>query len=377
MAFPSDCKDLNPEHSSKPRVSILRHYDEDMDDTMDIKSLEHRIERGEKLVPLFRAMSAVQSNVYEPFLEFDHKAVTMHRCYEIATVLGVVFGATSVLFAVGGATIGDNPHFNPLYCELGTIALSLVAISTGKLARFKERWILARFKSERLRLLKFASLTHPDFWCDQPQFAQSEESLRKYVECISELTYDDAKRWAKRGVHPYPAVPPCKDKNYDVAMDELIEHYVPKRIGAQLNYMESHWGRLESNAIWTSVAIVVLYWGSFIFVACHIAFEWLHKRGDVPCTDTKALTLGGVFALLALILPIAAAGFRTFRAANEFERSESRHKATYDSLNWLAWEIQAESDRAKRFVLIGLAETVLEADCREFIRLLSEAEWYG
>jgi hypothetical protein len=80
MAFPSDCKDLNPEHSSKPRVSILRHYDEDMDDTMDIKSLEHRIERGEKLVPLFRAMSAVQSNVYEPFLEFDHKAVTMHRC---------------------------------------------------------------------------------------------------------------------------------------------------------------------------------------------------------------------------------------------------------------------------------------------------------
>jgi hypothetical protein len=374
----ADACEFPEERPSKPRVTPLRHYDEDMDDSMDIASFEKRIEHGEiKLLPLYRAMCAIQNAVYEPFLEFDSVAIKMHNWYELVTGTAVFFGALSVVLAIAEAT--SSPGFTKKHhltlAEFLAAAISLAAILLGLGANFKERWILARYKAERLRLLKFASLLVPSLWCEPPAFSKSERDLRRQVHCISELEYDDAERWAKRGVHPYAAKPPCSEE-HSKAMDELIDHYVPKRIGAQLNYLETHWGRLEFRGRLTSIGVQIAYWISFIFVGCHLVVQRLTERGDIAA-NADAEWIGAILAFTALILPIFAAAARTFRAANEFERSVLRHKATYDSLNWLAAEIEDEPDRARKFVLIGFAETVLEADCREFIRLLSEAEWYG
>jgi len=54
-----------------------------------------------------------------------------------------------------------------------------------------------------------------------------------------------------------------------------------------------------------------------------------------------------------------------------------RHHATYDSLSDMSKDLAKAGDLATKFRIIGFCETILEADCREFMRLVAEAEWYG
>jgi hypothetical protein len=66
-----------------------------------------------------------------------------------------------------------------------------------------------------------------------------------------------------------------------------------------------------------------------------------------------------------------------WRASREFERNARRHRATLDSLQKLEKELRDANSLAAKFRVLGFCELVLEADCREFMRLLCEVEWYG
>jgi len=74
---------------------------------------------------------------------------------------------------------------------------------------------------------------------------------------------------------------------------------------------------------------------------------------------------------------VAAAGFRSYRGSREFERNALRHQATRDSLEELERQLRTSSNLNDKFRLLGFCELVLEMDCREFMRLLCEVEWYG
>ena len=79
----------------------------------------------------------------------------------------------------------------------------------------------------------------------------------------------------------------------------------------------------------------------------------------------------------AAALPVIAAGFRSYRGSREFERNALRHQATRDSLEELERQLRTSSNLNEKFRLLGFCELVLEMDCREFMRLLCEVEWYG
>jgi hypothetical protein len=80
---------------------------------------------------------------------------------------------------------------------------------------------------------------------------------------------------------------------------------------------------------------------------------------------------------LAAALPVVAAGVRSYRGSREFERNALRHQATRDSLEELERQLRTSSNLNDKFRLLGFCELVLEMDCREFMRLLCEVEWYG
>jgi hypothetical protein len=85
------------------------------------------------------------------------------------------------------------------------------------------------------------------------------------------------------------------------------------------------------------------------------------------------------------------AGIRSFRASREFERNALRHRATLDSLEKLSDRMVETNAYAERFAIdekakaetlarqleiVRYCELVLEYDTCEFMRLLSEVEWY-
>jgi hypothetical protein len=372
MASPADCRESPDNSRTQHKGSEKFHYREDMDDARDLEFLEARVEGEEpRLRPLYRVMQIVQEAVHASYVKFDSKAVSMHWCYKWDSAFAVFFGGASVFFAVAEATKLWDGKIDTLLWELLMVFCALFFIAVGIAVGFKQRWILRRTQAERLRLLKFRSLTNPDLWCDGERHDKAVTALKFEVDCISTMEYSNSKSWAREGVHPSVVTPPCKDR-CEVAMDEFLLHYVPKRLDVQMEYLKSHWDQVELWGIGTATLVTFMYWGSFVLVFCHMLHAKLVELGYK--IDPS---YGSVLAFSALAIPVFAAGIRTYRAAHEFERNALRHKATYDSLRWLAEQFELADDREKKFEIVGFAELVLEADCREFIRLVSEAEWYG
>ena len=81
--------------------------------------------------------------------------------------------------------------------------------------------------------------------------------------------------------------------------------------------------------------------------------------------------------LVAASLPVLGAGFRTLRTAHEYARNASRFEATHDALSALSDRLRKAKDAPTIFRELGFCEQVLEADLREWMRLMVEAEWFG
>jgi hypothetical protein len=351
-------------------------YDDDMDDQIDLDRYECLIKHGQpQFEPLFHAIRIVQEKIFEAYSRFDADAVRYRKRYLWISILAVVCGATSVFFAVVEVMnlilpwdLFEAGHAEVIF-TLATIAL----IAWGLVKKYKENWILSRYKAENLRLLKFRKLTDPSMWCEPGDLDAAANELQEDVEEISAQKYEDAEAWAAKGIHPKAACAPCEDRCPE-ALHELVDYYVPKRLDVQIRYLERRSERQEQRGEGTSTIVMSLFWGSFAFVLAHIAVGFFQKPDNVAPHPLHVVDL---MALMALILPIGAAAFRTYRAANEFERNSLRHRATLDSLHALSHKLHAEKDLGEKFKLVGFCELVLEADSREFVRLVSEAEWYG
>ena len=350
-------------------------YDDDMDDQIDLDRYECLIKHGQtQFEPLFHAIRIVQEKIFEAYSRFDTEAVRYRKRYLGTSIFAVAFGATSVFFAVVEVM---NLRL-PLDLEAGRLEIlftlaTLTLIAIGLVGKYKENWILSRYKAENLRLLKFSKLTDPSMWCEPGDLEAAASELEEDVEEISGQKYDDAKVWASKGIHPKAACAPCENRCPE-ALHELVDYYVPKRLEVQIRYLERRSERQEHLGERYSTAVLALFWGSFAFVLAHIAVGIFEKPDYTPRHPLHVLDL---LALAALFLPILAAGVRTYRAANEFERNSLRHRATLDSLHALSRKLHAEKDLGEKFKLVGFCELVLEADSREFVRLVSEAEWYG
>jgi hypothetical protein len=338
-----------------------------MDDTMELYLYEQCIAKGcTELKPLYNALKVVQDAIYEPFCRFDRQAVENRRWYETISILAVVFGAASVLIALTGS-LAELYHFSKYWIvEAAAASLTVICIVVGWLAGFKDQWLVSRCKAERLRLKKFEKLLNPELWCEPPDLDSASEKLKREVHEISVENSEKAREWAQSATELHLAGAPCIDR-CERSLAELVDYYVPKRLRMQMAYLEQRWPKDEKRGGVTAMFVNLFFFGGFFFVLVHLAMHSVQEHEKMTAW----------FAAAALGLPIVAAAIRTFRASREFERNAMRHHATFDSLSAMSSELAGAKDLETKFRIIGFCETILEADCREFMRLVAEAEWYG
>jgi hypothetical protein len=379
MPEPAKAPASIPVVSGAPQ-SRHRAATEDMDDTVELDRYKSRIEHGEtKYEALHTALSLLQKAIHQPFRRCDRRAIRYQKLYQGVAILAVVFGALTIVLAILEFIV--RPLEPPIltWGEPGTAGLTLVFIGVGTFCKLKEKWLTARYKAENLRLLKFRKLTDSRLWCPPVDRARLEEELRDEVDKLEAQNYEEAKAWSSQGAHPCLCGPPSADNcDTEKALHELIDYYRLKRLHVQMHYLARKSKSDERSGSWTGLLVQTLFFASFAFVVAHVAVHVnaiLAAKDGAKAQESPFLTQCLIGA--AIGLPVFAAGFRTYRASREFERNALRHRATLDSLETLEEELRETKLLAEKFRLLGFCELVLEADCREFMRLLCEVEWYG
>jgi Protein of unknown function (DUF4231) len=368
--------------TAAPNAALRGHRapTEDMDDTVELDEYKGRIERGElEYAPLHSALSLLQKTIHKPFRRCDRKAIGYQKLYQWVAILAVGFGALTILLAILEFIVKPPEPSVLTWGEPGTAALTLVFIAVGTFCKLKEKWLTARYKAENLRLLKFRKLTDSRLWCPPIDMALLEEELRDEVDKLEAQNYEEAKAWAAQGAHPCLCGPPSSDGcDTDKALHELVDYYRLKRLHVQMHYLSRKSKSDEKSGSWTALLVQALFFASFAFVLAHVMVHVaviLGAKGGTEAEERPFLEQCLIGA--AAGLPVVAAGFRTYRASREFERNALRHRATLDSLEKLEEELRETKALAEKFRLLGFCELMLEADCREFMRLLCEVEWYG
>jgi hypothetical protein len=369
--------------ASDATQSRRRAPTEDMDDTVQLDEYKNRIEHGEpEYAPLHSALSLLQKTIHRPFRRCDRKAICYQKLYQVVAILAVVFGALTILLAILEFIVKPPEPLILTLGEPGTAGLTLACIAVGTFCKLKEKWLTARYKAENLRLLKFRKLTDSRLWCPPIDMALLEEELRDEVDKLEAQNYDEAKAWSSHGAHPCLCGPPSADGcDTDKALHELVDYYRLKRLHVQRHYLSRKSKSDERSGSWTALLVQTLFFASFAFVLAHVMVHLATKPAKPEAkveskVEDRPLSEQWLIALAAG-LPVAAAGFRTYRASREFERNALRHRATLDSLETLEEELRGTKELAEKFRVLSFCELVLEVDCREFMRLLCEVEWYG
>jgi hypothetical protein len=392
-----------------------RSAKDDMNDAAELKEYEILIEQGHhaKYRPLFNALSLVQDAIHLPFTRCDKQALYQQKWYQFISIAAVLGGAVTILIAIF-EFIFRSREVPLTWTEAVVAAVTLLLIGIGQGFQFKEKWLTARYKAENLRLLKFRTLTDSRLWCPPFDMKLLREELEDEVHTLEAHNYENAKAWASEGVHPRICAPPCETP-CEGALHELIDYYRPKRLHSQTEYLSQKAKKSEGKGAWTARVVRWLFFTSFAFVLTHVVLQLhaqfeKHEAQEVAAQAAKEYgtnarldgavatrtTSGGsetgtaanaasaddaLFTMiligLAAALPVAAAGFRSYRGSREFERNALRHQATRDSLEELERQLRTSSNLNDKFRLLGFCELVLEMDCREFMRLLCEVEWYG
>ncbi|MGA8023676.1 MAG: DUF4231 domain-containing protein [Candidatus Acidiferrales bacterium] len=353
-----------------------------MDDTVELNDYDGRIEDGHaEYAPLHNALALLQSTIHAPFRRCDREAIRYQKWYQWTAIFAVFFGALTILLAILEFIVKPPEPRILTWGEPATAGLTLLLIGVGTFGKFKENWLTARYKAENLRLLKFRKLTDSRLWCPPIDMGLLAEELQDEVRQLEAQNYEEAKEWASQGVHPCVCGPPCTD-TCDEALHELIEYYRPKRLHVQMRYL-SRKSKADEESGWrTAILVQTIFFASFAFVLAHVALHVNAILAAKAAATAGAKAEASTFLEQCLIgaavaLPVFAAGLRTFRASREFERNALRHRATLDSLETLEAQLRESKDLAEKFRVLGFCELVLEADCRDFMRLLCEVEWYG
>jgi hypothetical protein len=338
---------------------------DDIDDSEDMPAAE----------PLHGILQHCQDELLPTYRNVDGAAMDFQKKYRRRALSVAILGSAAVVLAtiqLSGLAYYVLPlswtWFVPVL-EGVTALLAMLIVLLGMGTSLKEQWLRARYKAESLRLLKFRFLFEPALWSADPAEAQKcKERLCDQVEDIATTSFSALLGWMARGTLPeVHAPPPTGGLLTPDNLKALIHYYRSKRLHYQMAYLSKAVRRDQGRDRHTRVVGPALFFGSVAFVLAHLAVEIGHGAEDW----SKFLIL------IAAALPVMGAGFRMHRAANEFARNAARFEAVHNILSALSGRLRDAPDPPTVFREIGFCEQTFEADLREWMRLMVEAEWFG
>ena len=343
----------------------------DMDDSTEI--LEYQSSPG--LSRLALVLTCVTDTIVPSFIDADREVGRHKATYMNLANWAAWLGASAVLFAIFQLSEVNAKDAFPRaflpWLEFCLAAAAVIVAVFGLGGRAQQKWFVARHRAEQLRRLKYNFLTRMPLWSpDENTAANCRQGLAAEVEAILATSFSGLEYWVTRGTVPKVVEAP---RLSDPEWQEIRIYYRKKRLMDQITYFrnasENNVKRNDKTRIWPSV----LFFGSIAFVLVHFCIELVGWRtGGLADVGIAKATL-----ILAATLPVCGAGIRVIRGVLEYGRNASRYESTHNVLLDLSERLREADNPATVFREIGFCEQALEAEHREWVRLLVEAEWFG
>lgn len=195
--------------------------------------------------------------------------------------------------------------------EIWSAGVAIVVVLVGYFSRFKERWLLSRHQAESYRLLRYRFLIHPSVW------RAGEQISRQWIETrLQEIEHANLAA-AVREAAPHGPFEGTQSRLPRELLRALTEYYLSRRLNPQKEYLAN---RTQRNEISDWIR-VYLPWFFFLSIVA-VFFKFF----------VRSVRWEGFLALLAALLPAAAAGMRTWRGAFEFSRNKGRFEGAHQAL---------------------------------------------
>ncbi|MGQ0637208.1 MAG: hypothetical protein ACT4QC_21580 [Planctomycetaceae bacterium] len=383
---------------------------------------------GESWDELRPLLEPFQKTIWPVYRRADHAARFWSNCRFAVVVIVATLGGAAVLAAIAHLADlnypvvvipnpwGEKPwrldwlHWLTVR-EQKLAIVTLVAVIVGSIVWLHQGWVQGRFIAEQCRFLKFHLLFDPARWYRQDAQTINGE-LEQFLVNIQDLrsSRDGKPFWRirrfvqrlqpthRRKVHSFlhewivghrALIPPWKDVPRDLPPEvtrQIVDYAVTKRLGRQSWYYSTEgerrrrWERLTrrigplSFFISVGAAIARGVWESFV--------KSIAPYVNLAENKAALQDVGTWMTLIAAGAPVVGAMARTFRGANEFGRNALRFEALGNRLAHWSVELQAVLARAPndgpaQLQPLREAEEELEQEHRAWMRLMSDAEWYG
>lgn len=326
------------------------------------------------------ALQWLEEKVTEPWRAADQKALRTQSQHRLLAQTAIITGTAAIVLAVVQLSIKLTWRqwtSIALVLEAAAVVAAVVAVAVGLTAKYNRQWLGQRHLAELLRMLKFRALG--EIWRLDPI------SWRKWVEDqLDELNgaadFERVEQWSREGdVEPYD--PRITTSSLDPnSAKALTIYYRIKRLDFQANYFKSrHDTYTRQTGRWLHLSLP-LFLASVFCVLAHFAAEFWDRRlqsaGDVHGAEVWH-NIAIWCVALAAVIPVLGIGVRAWFAAFELPRSASLFAAKHRALVRASAHLQEDSDDvAATLRHMAQSEHFLEHEHREWLRLLSDSEWF-
>ena len=334
----------------------------DMDDKPEMASL-----KPDHFPRLKAAFQHLQDTVFREWQRADADALRLQKKHRLVALLAIWPGTLAIICAIlqlwSERILPEAMSILGLM-EITAVAIAGVAVALGLWLHLHHGWLAHRQRAERLRVLKFHSLSWPELWCD---FDAWKARVQREVSTLCSLTSHEAKAWAMEQdiVRPeLPSPPGCAVPPADFRA--LATPYGVKRLQFQQRYFDFQ-SRKAGHRSWiVDRKIAVWVFGLSVFVVLIHGMHLIHHAGVEIC-----------LIALAALLPVLGFGFRAWIAAFEAPRSRNLYRAKARALDAFIERNRADAtDIMRTFQHIAHGEYFFANEHREWCRLQMEAEWF-
>jgi len=328
-----------------------------------------------------------QQQIEGGYEDADNEANHCEQQHRNLTIVVAVAGSAAVI-------AGIFRSFTPMLLLGGVVELiAISALTAGIWSRRQPAWFLARHRAERCRFLKFRFIVDPALWTGiHTQRAERIDKLPSEMEEIRQLDLPELQTWAEKGMLPHS---PVRGASYTAAADDLrqlIDYYVRKRLCNQMNWFNKRVQQFSRRDQALKRLPPSLFFGSiFAALLCFLYDGLVNLTGAPEQISLLGLSIGVIvaFSLVGAILAVLGGGLNKFRSAFELARNTSRYtaaleglKPSYDALKTELKNLdatgggRAQTDASAIFHHMWRSEQIMEAEHREWLRLMIHAGWY-
>jgi hypothetical protein len=351
--------------------------------------------------PLAAALQRCQETVEPAYRAADRTALRFQKQHQAITIAAAIAGTVAVLLAILQLPSIIGGFLVPIPTVEGvTAAIAFVAVLLGIFTLRHVGWMFLRHKAERFKFLKFRFLIDPHLWGDDAALRERTGQWLTYAtDKLEGLTNEEMETWAGHGILPEepPSLAGSQADAYTIY--SLVDYYLAKRCRNQLHYFERKAQQFSSTDRYIKELPRLLFFGSVLAALAHFSLDlfdtYFQPQATMQAAVTAArvptITLAVALILVAASLPVIGAGVRTFRSAYQLARNTSRYRAAFEAIKLPAERLEQDAERLYGLYAEGRTtvdahdvfrdmwrcEQILEAEHREWLRLMMEAEWFG